>query len=141
MDFPATASVHMPVALEHVWAALTDPARIREVLFGTEVISDWHVGSPIVYRNHWEGKPFEDKGEILAIEPHKLFHTTYYSPLSGRADHPNNYHLVAYELAADANGTLVSVTQTNNLTYTGSKRAAQSWMMLLDHMKSVLASH
>jgi len=32
-----------------VWDALTKPEKIKVYLFGTETITDWKVGSPIVF--------------------------------------------------------------------------------------------
>ncbi len=38
------------------------------------------VGSPILYRGEWHGKLFEDKGQILEIEPEKRLVSTHWSP-------------------------------------------------------------
>src|SRR3989442_10144144 len=38
---------------------------------GAEVETDWQVGSPITFKGDWEGKPYEDKGEILVFEPER----------------------------------------------------------------------
>ena len=91
----ATTTIHAPAS--KVWHALTRPEMIKQYLFDTEVISDWKVGSPIIYRGEWEGKPFEDKGKILKIEPEKLLMSTHWSPLSGVPDTPENYHTVTYD--------------------------------------------
>ncbi len=48
-----------------VWEALTDPKLIKQYLFGTEVSTDWKVGSPITYRGVWNGREYEDKGRII----------------------------------------------------------------------------
>ena len=40
-----------------VWEALTSPQMIQQYLFGTQVTTDWQVGSPITYRGVWQGKP------------------------------------------------------------------------------------
>jgi hypothetical protein len=42
-----------------------DPERIKEYYLGAEVQTDWQVGSPITFKGEWEGKSYEDKGEIL----------------------------------------------------------------------------
>jgi uncharacterized protein YndB with AHSA1/START domain len=47
-----------------VWEALTKPELVKQYLFGTEVTSDWRVGSPITYTGIWEGKKYQDKGKI-----------------------------------------------------------------------------
>ena len=64
----ARASVDLKASAEKVWDALTDPAKIKQYLFGTDTECDWRVGSRIYYRGEWEGKHYEDKGEILEIE-------------------------------------------------------------------------
>ena len=71
----AATTIHAPVS--KIWQALVNPEIIKQYLFNTDVISDWKVGSPIMYRGEWQGKPFEDKGEILAIEPEKTLKSTH----------------------------------------------------------------
>jgi uncharacterized protein YndB with AHSA1/START domain len=105
----ATTTIQAPAS--KVWAAITRPKLIKQYLFNTEVISDWKEGSPIVYRGEWEGKPFEDKGKILQIEPEKRLVSTHWSPLSGVPDTPENYHTVAYELSEQGGRTEVTITQ------------------------------
>src|SRR6476660_2233383 len=95
----ATAKTTIAAPVAKVWEALTNPALIKEYLYGSEVVSDWQVGSPIVYKGEWQGKPYEDKGTILEIEPNKLLKSTHYSPLSGAEDKPENYHTLTYTLS------------------------------------------
>jgi uncharacterized protein YndB with AHSA1/START domain len=59
----AKTTIHAPIS--KVWQALVNPEIIKQYLFNTDVISDWKVGSPVTYKGEWEGKAFEDKGEIL----------------------------------------------------------------------------
>ena len=40
-------------------------------MFGTEVHTDWSIGGPIRWRGEWEGKAYEDKGQVLEFEPGK----------------------------------------------------------------------
>jgi uncharacterized protein YndB with AHSA1/START domain len=111
----ATATIHAPVS--KVWQALVNPEIIKQYLFNTEVISDWKVNSPIIYRGEWEGKPFEDKGKILEIESEKVLRSTHWSPLSGVPDTPENYHTVTYTLSDRGDSTEVTITQDNNAGY------------------------
>ena len=64
----AKVSTTINAPITKVWDALTNPEIIRQFMFGTEVVSEWSKGSPIVWKGTWEGKPYEDKGVILAIE-------------------------------------------------------------------------
>ena len=132
----ATTTIHAPVS--RVWAALTKPNLIKQYLFGAEVISDWKVGSPIIYRGEWEGKAFEDKGKILRMEPEKLLMSTHWSPLSGVPDTPENYHTVTYSLAGRGDSTEVTITQDNNATEEEKEHSEQNWKTVLNGMKKLL---
>ena len=52
----ATASVSIDAAPDRVWTALTDPDAIRRYMFGSEVTSDWQVGSAITSAGEYEGR-------------------------------------------------------------------------------------
>jgi uncharacterized protein YndB with AHSA1/START domain len=132
----AKTTINAPVS--KVWQALVNPEIIKQYLFNTEVISDWNVGSPILYRGEWEGKPFEDKGEILEIEPEKVLKSTHWSPLSGVPDSPENYHTVTYTLVDKGEITEVTITQDNNATEEEKMHSEKNWQTVLKGMKELL---
>jgi uncharacterized protein YndB with AHSA1/START domain len=132
----ATTTIHAPVS--KVWQALINPEIIKQYMFNTKVISDWKVGSPIVYRGEWEGKPFEDKGKVLKIEPEKSLVSTHWSPLSGVPDTPENQHTVSYTLSPKGDATQVTITQDNNATEEEKAHSEENWRMVLDGMKKLL---
>ena len=68
-------SITINATVSKVWDALTNPDLIKIYFFGTECISDWKKGSTILYKGTYEGKPYEDKGNILDIEKESLFST------------------------------------------------------------------
>jgi len=140
MDEKNTAKASMLVnsPLTKVWDAITKPELIKQYLFNTDVISDWKVGSPIVYRGEWEGKPFEDKGKILKIEPEKQLVSTHWSPLSGVPDSPENYHTVTYDLAPKEDKTEITITQDNNANEQEKVHSEENWKMVLVEMKKLL---
>ena len=80
--------------------------QIKEYMFGSQVVTDWRQGSPITWKGTYEDKEYEDKGEILEIEPERRLRVTHFSPLSGQEDRPENYHTLSYELEERAGGTL-----------------------------------
>ena len=132
----ATTTINAPTS--KVWDALTKPELIKQYLFGTEVNTDWQVGSPITYSGVWEGKPYEDKGEILQIEPEKLLVSTFWSSLAGLPDVPENYKTVHYELSPENGGTKLTITQDNNADQAEADHSAQNWNTVLDGMKKLL---
>lgn len=132
----ATITINAPAA--KVWEALTAPEYTKKIYFGADVITDWKVGSPIIYKGMWEGKPFEDRGKILKFEPEKLLVSTHWSPLTGVPDLPENYHKVAFELSGQAGGTQLTVTQDNNATEDEKTHSEQNWKMMLDQVKKIV---
>ena len=132
----ASTTIHAPAA--RVWEALTRPELIKEFMFGTQVVSEWKVGSAILYRGEWQGKAFEDKGKILEFQPEKKLVTTHWSPLSGVPDSPENYHTVSYELSGQGDSTQVTITQDNNASKEEQSDSEKNWKMMLDGLKKML---
>lgn len=58
-------SIEINSAAENVWEVLTNPEKIKVYLFGTQTISDWKVGSPIIFQGEYEGHRYKDKGNVL----------------------------------------------------------------------------
>ena len=132
----AKTTIHAPVS--KVWQALVNPEIIKQYLFNTQVVSDWKVGSPITYKGEWEGKSFEDKGEILEIEPERILKSTHWSPLSGVPDVPENYHTVTYTLLEKGDSTEVTITQDNNASEEEKTHSEKNWQTVLKGMKKLL---
>ena len=132
----ATVTINAPAI--RVWEALTDPERIKRYLFGADVITDWKEGSPIIYKGTYEGKAYEDKGRVLKAEPEKLLLITHWSPLSGTADLPENYHQVTYELTPENGSTHLTITQDNNASEEEQEQNANFWKTVLEGMKKLL---
>jgi uncharacterized protein YndB with AHSA1/START domain len=136
--FTSKASTTINAPTSKVWDALTKPHLIKQYLFGTEVTTDWQVGSPITYKGIWDGKAYEDKGKILQIEIEELLVSTFWSSLSGLPDIPENYKTVRYELTTEGNGTRLTIIQDNNDSQEEANHSEQNWTMVLDGMKKLL---
>ena len=134
----AKASTTVNAPIERVWDALTNPKLIKQFMFGTEAVSDWKVGSPIVWKGVWQGKPYEDKGTILKIDPPHLLQYSHFSPLSGAPDVPENYHTLTYVLTAKGDKTLVELSQDNNASDEEVQHSRGMWEQLLVSLKKVL---
>ncbi len=143
----ARATVEIRAPRADVWRALTDPDRIREYFMGNaEVQTTWRVGDPITFRGEWNGQAFEDKGEIVAFEPEREIAYSHFSPMMGKPDTPENYHLVDITLDGGADATTVTLEQSN-LTggVTDEDRAAreqfeQNWQEMLDGLRGTAES-
>jgi uncharacterized protein YndB with AHSA1/START domain len=137
-NYIARASATIDAPSEKVWDAITKPELIKQYLFGTEVTTDWQVGSPITYRGVWQGKPYEDKGKVLQVEPGKLLVSTFWSSLSGDPDMPENYKTVRYELSPVDAGTKLTIIQDNNTTPEEASHSEGNWKMVLEGIKKLL---
>jgi uncharacterized protein YndB with AHSA1/START domain len=134
----ARAGITIRADAGRVWEALTDPAQISRYLFGTETVTDWKVGSPIVFRGEWQGKRYEDRGTILRVEPGRVLEYTYWSSMSGKEDRPENYSKVTFELSAAQGGTRLALTQDNAGDEKSREHSEKNWGQVLETMKSLL---
>ena len=131
----AKASIVINASSNKVWDALVTPESIKQYMFGTNVVSDWHEGSPIFWRGEWQGKPYEDKGTILEFKPRQKIRYSHFSPLSGVPDLPENYHTVTVELKANGKQTHVLLTQDKNANEEERIHSEQNWEMMLKGLK------
>lgn len=131
----AKAAIAIAAPKAQVWKALTDPAAIKEYMFGTTMTTDWREGGPITWSGEWQGRHYEDKGRILRVVPERTLQYTHYSPLTGLPDTAENYHRVTVELIEDGGGTQVSLSQDNNHTDDGRAHSEKNWMMMLTGLK------
>ena len=133
----ATAHVTVQAPADRVWQALTDPDLIAQYMFGSRVETDWQVGSPIAWKGEYDGRPYEDKGEVLEVRPEQRLSVTHFSPMSGQEDLPENYHRVTYELSGEDGRTDVRLTQDNAGSEEEAAHFSQNWQMMLDGLKRV----
>ena len=131
----AKAQTEINASVAKVWEALVTPDQIRQYMFGTNVISDWKEGARIVWKGEWEGKPYEDKGQILKFQPEHLLQYSHFSPLSGQPDMSENYHTVTVELSRKGTSTLVTLSQDNNASEEERHHSEQNWTMMLAGLK------
>lgn len=136
--YVATAETDIAAPRQSVWNALTDPAQVKQYMFGTELDTDWEPGSPISWKGEWEGKAYEDKGEVLEVDRGSRLVVTHFSPLSGQEDKPENYHRLTYELSDRDGGTHLSLSQDGNGSEDEAEHATKNWETMLGGIKELL---
>ena len=137
-SFTATTSLDLPAPPAKVWDALTNPAMVKQYMFGAELSGDWVKGGTVTYRGEWDGTPFEDRGDIIEIDPPRLLKVNYYSAMTGQPDTPENRQLITYALQPAGNGTRLTVSQSNSPTQEAATAAEGNWAMTLDTLKTLL---
>jgi len=131
----ATARIDIEAPASRVWTALTEPDQIAAYMFGSRVETDWEVGHPITWNGEWEGKPYQDKGQVLAYDEPERLSVTHFSPLTGQDDLPESYHTLVYELDENDGVTTVSLSQDNNGSEEEAEHSRANWQMMLDGLK------
>lgn len=137
-NFVAHASIDIAAPREKVWDALVNPETIKKYMFGTNVVTDWREGSPISWKGEWQGKSYEDKGEIRRFTLLQSIQYTHFSPMSGLPDKPENYHTVSINLTDEPAHTRVSLSQDKNPTEQSRQHSEKNWKMMLESLKILL---
>ena len=105
-----TITINAPIG--KVWDALVNPEQTKKYMFGCETVSDWKVGSPLLWKMIHEGQEMIPiKGFIVTIEPNKKLTYTVIDPFASYPDIPENHLNVHYELATKDGQTVLTVSQ------------------------------
>jgi uncharacterized protein YndB with AHSA1/START domain len=138
-SFVAEKRVSIDAPVDAVWRALTDPELVKQYLHGANMETDWTVGGPITWKGEWKGKPYEDKGTVLEVEPNKRLRNTHWSPMGGTEDAPENYHTVTYELTEQDGKTTLTLKQDNNASQEEADSMAENnWGPVLEGLKAIV---
>jgi len=129
-------TINAPAA--KVWKALTDASIVKQYFFGTNVKSDWKKGSPIIWEGEWDGKKYQDTGEILDIDPGRYIKYNYWSSMSGTENKPENYANITYTLDEQDGKTELKLTQDNIKSKESLEHSEQNWMMVFGKMKEMV---
>jgi uncharacterized protein YndB with AHSA1/START domain len=129
-----------------VWDMLTNPEKTKLYMFGCETVSEWEIGSSLLWRGVYEGKEMVFvKGFILDIIPNKLLSYTVFDPNSSMLDIPENYLTVTYQLTELDDATKLTVTQGDyskvaegERRYQESYNGGEGWNPILVAIKQLL---
>jgi uncharacterized protein YndB with AHSA1/START domain len=138
-DLVVEESIDVNASVEKVWEALTTSEIIKEYLFGTETITDWKPGSKIIFQGEWEGKQYQDGGEIIENIPQKKLSYTYWSKFSGVDDTPENHSIITYTVAKlSDNKTKFTWTQQGFANEEGYNHMSSGVKDFLTNVKNVM---
>ena len=137
--FSAEAHVDLAAPPERVWRVLVQPDLVARYMHGTSVETDWQVGSPIVWRGEWQGRPYEDKGEVLEVSPPRRLAVTHWSAMTGEPDVPAGYHHVTYEIEdLGADRSRLTLTHGNAPSQEAADgMVANGWRPMLEELRQV----
>lgn len=137
-DLTVNTEITFNTPKAEVWKGLTDPAMIKQYFFGTDLITDWKPGNPVIWKGEWEGKMYEDKGEVLEITPGEFVKYSYWSSMSGTEDLPENYQTVSYSLKEDGGKTMLTIIQKGSKDEAAKEHSEQNWQMIMTELKKII---
>jgi len=97
--------------LNKVWDTLTKPELVKCWQYGSDLETNWKIGSPIRFRAEWEGKVFEQWGKVLEVRKNELIKYSLYAPRPGIKDKPENYFIMSYVLSFENGQTHLEILQ------------------------------
>ena len=103
--------VHIRAPRATVWAVLTDPVHVKQWQYGSDLTTDWAIGSPIRFSAVWEGGSFEQWGTVLQFDAPERLRYSLFAPRPDVEDRPENYFTMTYTLTDDAGATDLAITQ------------------------------
>lgn len=98
LNLQVSESIVVNVPAERMWDVLTNPEIIKEYLFGTQTVTDWKVGSEVIFQGEYNGHKYRDHGIVKENIPNKKLSYSYWSGFSGLEDKPENYGMVIYDI-------------------------------------------
>lgn len=139
LDLTVSQSIIINASTDKVWKGLTTPDIIKEYLYGTETLTDWKVGSEIVFQGEYQGHKYRDHGVIRENIPNQKIVYSYWSGFSGVEDKPENYNTITYALKAiGSNQTEFTWTQHGYATEDGYKHSKNGMTDFLNSIKQVI---
>jgi len=99
----SVVKIHAPAS--KVWLALTVPGLVKQWQYGSDLLTTWVPGTPIVFRNEWNGQVFEQKGTVVEFTPASRLKYSLFFPSPGLPDIPENYFFMTYELTESSGVT------------------------------------
>jgi len=138
MPFSATVSQDIRASIEAVWDAITKPEIVKQYFFGTNLVTDWKVGSPLFFRGEWQGKSYEDRGIVLAFEPMKSLAYNYWSSLGGVEDKPETRQIIRFDLVRVDDSVRLAIHQSNVDTQARADHSAANWRSVLEALKQLV---
>lgn len=139
--YTSTSSVMIKAPLNKVWEALINPELVKQYFFGTNLVTTWQVGSPILFRGQWEGNTYEDKGVVLSFIPMKSLSYSYWSSFSGISDTPELYQIMKFSVEEVTEGVNVTLIQSNVNTQESAEQSGENWKMVLDSLKKLVENN
>ena len=142
-------SILINADITKVWDALVNPKQTKKYMFGCETVSDWKIGSSLLWQAMYEGKEMVFvKGIILDIKPNRLLKYSVIDPNTLMTDIPENYLNVTY-LLEEQNGQINLIISQDGFEdaadgekrYKDVQNNGEGWNPILIEIKKLVESN
>lgn len=99
--------------LQKVWNTLTKPELVKLWQYGSDLQTNWEVGSSIKFVTKWEDKIFEQWGKVLEFTPLIKLRYSLFAPRPDLKDKPENYFEMIYSLTEESGQTKLEIIQVD----------------------------
>lgn len=134
-------SIEINASPDQVWDAITNPEMTRKFMYNCVPITDWKIGSEILWRGSEDGVDYV-KGYIKKYNPKKTLAFSVFDPNGNYEDIPDNYLVSEYNLVPENEGTRIDITQGDYAVVAeGEKRFGEAhagWDFALTELKKIL---
>lgn len=136
-------TIKINATMSEVWDALVNPEKTKQYMFGCEVVCNWQVGSPLLWKGAQDGVVYV-KGKLVKLENEKVFAFTTFDPSASYEDIEANYLTATYALKKEGQHVILTVTQGDYSTVAdGDKRYKDTldqggWSSVLEQIKEML---
>ena len=108
------SSITINASLQKVWDIITQPEFVKLWQYGSDLQTNWKVGSKIKFVTEWDGKIFEQWGTVLEFTPTSKLRYSLFAPRPDLEDKPENYFEMIYSLTADHGQTKLEIIQEDS---------------------------
>lgn len=135
------SKITINATLKKVWDTLTKAELVKLWQYGSDLQTNWEVGSKIKFVTEWEGKAFEQWGIVLEYTPTQKLRYSLFAPRPGIEDKPENYFEMIYSLTADNGQTKLEIIQEDNRPNAVQEGVQSEENPILKMLKQVAETH
>lgn len=111
--FTINKHIFVKAPIKAVFEALTTSDKIIQYFPLNNVISNWQLGSEVLYKGEIEGNAFTDYGIIKEFSVPTKYSYSYWSDNHGTERIPENHLVISYTLTSLKDGTQLELQQLN----------------------------
>jgi uncharacterized protein YndB with AHSA1/START domain len=108
------STIKIKAPIERVWDILTKPEFVKQWQYGSELQTDWQLGTDIRFKTEWEGKVYQQWGKVLDVRQNELIKYSLFAPNPELEDKAENYFIINYVLTDENGNTKLEIIQEDN---------------------------